>query len=85
MAVDSPSHAVARRVVCVMQVTSSMAGVVKSMESAMKSMNLEKVVFVSIRDNSSFLNMIVEAVNALFFSVMVSLDLCISHDSQVSW
>jgi len=28
---------------CVVQVTNSMAGVVKAMESAMKSMNLEKV------------------------------------------
>ena len=28
---------------CVVQVTSSMSGVVKAMESAMKSMNLEKV------------------------------------------
>ena len=33
---------------CMLQVTSSMAGVVKAMESAMKSMNLEKVVVISV-------------------------------------
>ena len=36
------------------QVTNSMAGVVKAMESAMKSMNLEKVVFLKFCSSSLF-------------------------------
>jgi len=52
---DGVSHVVIRSVY-VIQVTSSMAGVVKAMESAMKSMNLEKVVIVKSSSSSSSLS-----------------------------
>jgi len=51
--------------VCVVQVTSSMAGVVKAMESAMKSMNLEKVIIVII--------VVITIIVVIFVCVLVKL------------